>query len=89
VLRAARAVVSLASVMVQVEDEATEPVKEACRGEEKEGDLPPPSCPSAAQPRTPFLIRLATGVEGTGEELGSKDSGTELLEQLRHWRLRQ
>ncbi len=61
VLRAAMAVVSVASVMVQVEDEATEPVREACHGEKKEGDPPPPSRPSAAQPRTTFLIRLASG----------------------------
>jgi hypothetical protein len=52
------AVSSVASVMVQGAEsvaEATEPVKEACCGEEKEGDPPPPPSLSAAQPCIGFL----------------------------------
>jgi hypothetical protein len=52
VMWAAMAVATTASGMVQAlasADEATEPVREACCGEQKEGDPPPHPCPSAAQ----------------------------------------
>jgi hypothetical protein len=56
-LRAAMAVASVALAMVRAVDGATEPVREACYGEEshgdeREGDPPPPPCPSTIQHRT-------------------------------------
>jgi hypothetical protein len=54
VMRVAMAVASIASAMLQAAesaDEATEPVREACGGEEKEGDPPHLSRSSLAQPR--------------------------------------
>jgi hypothetical protein len=68
-LSGAMAVASVVSVMDQPVDEATEPVREACCGEER-GD--PPPCPSAIQLHclfTAFLICFAGGSEGTSKEL--------------------
>jgi hypothetical protein len=71
---------------VELAAAATEPERGACYGKEKDEDSSPPHHPSAAQPGNAFLVRLAGGGKGFGEEpgecsgsegSGSKDSGSE------------